>query len=161
MEIDINVWEIITMRAPQIRPLGSRAPQVDAATLKRWLDAGHDDSGRAVALLDTRNAFEVEIGGFAGAIDLGIKSFGEFPERVLALEGSLNSKTVVTFCTGGIRCEKAALWMQNSGFKNVFQLQGGILNYFEQVGGEAYSGACFVFDERLALDPQLQPIAPE
>ncbi len=65
----------------------------------------------------------------------------------------------MTFCTGGIRCEKAALWMQNAGFDNVFQLQGGILNYFEQVGGKAYEGACFVFDERVALDPKLQPVA--
>ena len=148
--------EIITMRAPQIRPLSARAPQVDAATLKRWLDAGHDDSGRAVALLDTRNAFEVEIGGFAGAIDLGIKSFGEFPERVLALEGSLNSKTVVTFCTGGIRCEKAALYMRDKGFENVHQLDGGILKYFEDVGGAHYRGDCFVFDRRVALTPRLQ-----
>ena len=148
--------EIITMRSPQIRPREARAPHVDAHTLKRWLDAGHDDGGRAVALLDTRNAFEVEIGGFAGAIDPKMKSFGEFPERVMALEGDLKSKTVVTFCTGGIRCEKAALYMRDKGFENVYQLDGGILKYFEDIGGAHYRGDCFVFDRRVALTPQLQ-----
>ena len=69
-------------------------------------------------------------------------------------------KTIVSFCTGGIRCEKSALWMQQAGYEHVLQLEGGILGYFEQVGGEGYDGACFVFDERVALDPQLRAVAP-
>lgn len=148
--------EIITMKNPQIRPMEARAPHVDAATLKRWLDAGHDDAGRKVALLDTRNAFEVEVGTFAGAIDPQIRSFSEFPAKVAQLAPDLEGKTVVTFCTGGIRCEKAVLYMQGQGFDNVYQLDGGILRYFEEQGGAHYDGDCFVFDRRVALTPGLE-----
>jgi UPF0176 protein len=148
--------EIITMKKPQIRPMQERAPHVDAVTLKRWLDAGHDDAGRAVTLLDTRNAFEVEIGSFAGAIDPQIRSFSEFPATLEKLAPELQGRTVVTFCTGGIRCEKAVLYMQEQGYENVYQLDGGILRYFEEVGGAHYSGNCFVFDRRVALTPALE-----
>ena len=148
--------EIITMRQPQVRPIGVRAPAVRPADLKRWLDAGRDDHGRELVLLDTRNGFEVGIGSFTGALDPGIRSFGQFPARVRAMEGALRDKTVVTFCTGGIRCEKAVLYMQDHGFENVFQLDGGILKYFEEVGGAHYTGDCFVFDRRVALTPALQ-----
>ena len=147
--------EIITMGHPQIRPLAKRAPAVDAATLKRWLDTGRDDSGREVALLDTRNGFEVNIGTFEHALDPKIKSFGEFPDALHQLDGALKDKTVVTFCTGGIRCEKAVLYMQDEGYDNVYQLDGGILKYFETVGGSHFKGDCFVFDRRVALTPEL------
>ncbi len=148
--------EIISMHQPQIRPVGQRAPAVTPQMLKRWLDAGHDDAGRPVALLDTRNGFEVDIGSFTGAINPRIGSFGEFPARVGALAQELEGKTVVTFCTGGIRCEKAVLYMQAQGFENVLQLDGGILKYFEEVGGAHYEGDCFVFDRRVALTPALE-----
>ena len=147
--------EIITMKHPQIQPIGKRAPAVDAATLKRWLDAGRDDAGREVALLDTRNGFEVGIGTFKGALDPKIKSFGEFPAALHRFDDALKDKTVVTFCTGGIRCEKAVLYMQESGYDNVYQLDGGILKYFETVGGSHCHGDCFVFDRRVALTPEL------
>ncbi len=148
--------EIITMRQPQVRPMGQRAPVVAAKDLKRWLDAGRDDSGREVVLLDTRNGFEVDVGTFEAAINPEIRSFGEFPERVTALRDELVDKTVVTFCTGGIRCEKAVLYMQEKGFGQVYQLDGGILRYFEEVGGAHYRGDCFVFDRRVALTPALE-----
>ncbi len=148
--------EIISMRQPQIRPAGQRAPAVTPQVLKRWLDAGHDDAGRSLALLDTRNGFEVDIGSFAGAINPRIASFGEFPARVAALANDLAGKTVVTFCTGGIRCEKAVLYMQAQGYENVLQLDGGILKYFKEVGGAHYDGDCFVFDRRVALTPALE-----
>ena len=148
--------EIITMGHPQIRPLAKRAPAVDAATLKRWLDTGRDDSGREVALLDTRNGFEVNIGTFEGALAPDIKSFGEFPEALHQFDSVLKDKTVVTFCTGGIRCEKAVLYMQDEGYDNVYQLDGGILKYFETVGGSHFQGDCFVFDRRVALTPELK-----
>ena len=148
--------EIITMGHPQIRPMAKRAPAVDAATLKRWLDAGRDDSGRAVALLDTRNGFEIDIGTFDGALAPRIKSFGEFPQALHQFDEALKDKTVVTFCTGGIRCEKAVLYMQEAGYENVYQLDGGILKYFETVGGSHFQGDCFVFDRRVALTPELK-----
>lgn len=148
--------EIITMRMPLIRPEDGRAPAVDPATLKRWLDQGHDDAGRPVVMVDTRNDFEVDVGSFDNTIDYRITKFTEFPEVIARHRDELNDKTVVTFCTGGIRCEKAAIHMQNVGYQHVYQLEGGILKYFEEVGGAHYHGDCFVFDYRTALNPQLE-----
>ncbi|MBI3283879.1 MAG: sulfurtransferase [Burkholderiales bacterium] len=148
--------EIITMRMPLIKPEDGRAPAVDATTLKRWLDQGHDDKGKQVVMVDTRNDFEVDVGSFDNTIDYRITKFTEFPAVIAANREALNDKTVVTFCTGGIRCEKAAIHMQNVGYDNVYQLEGGILKYFEEVGGAHYHGDCFVFDYRTALNPRLE-----
>ncbi|WP_082568650.1 sulfurtransferase [Rhizobacter sp. Root1221] len=147
--------EIIRMNHPHVRPAGGRAPSVDARTLSRWLDAGHDDSGRPVVLLDTRNAFEVDHGRFRNAIDWRIGKFTEFPDAVRANAHTLEGKTVVSYCTGGIRCEKAALFMAEAGVGHVLQLEGGILKYFEEAGSAHFDGGCFVFDEREALAPDL------
>lgn len=150
--------EIIRMNHPTIRPQAGRAPAVDAKTLARWLDAGVDDDGRPVVTLDTRNAFEVGYGKFRNAIDWNITKFTEFPAQVQAHRDELRGKRVVSYCTGGIRCEKAAIYMAEAGVENVVQLEGGILKYFEEVGGQHYDGGCFVFDERESLDPTLAPI---
>ena len=149
--------EIITMRMPLIQPELGRAPAVAPLDLKRWLDQGHDDNGKPVVMVDTRNAFEVDVGTFDNTIDYRIAKFTEFPEVIAAHKDELADKTVVTFCTGGIRCEKAAIHMQNIGYENVYQLEGGILKYFEDVGGAHYTGDCFVFDYRTALNPKLEP----
>ena len=150
--------EIITMRMPLIQPEQGRAPGVKPATLKRWLDQGHDDEGKPVVMLETRNAFEVDVGTFQNTIDYRIDKFSEFPDVVAAHRDELEGKTIVTFCTGGIRCEKAAIHMKNIGFDSVYQLDGGILKYFEDVGGAHYTGDCFVFDYRTALNPQLEAV---
>jgi UPF0176 protein len=147
--------EIIRMNHPTIRPAGGRAPAVRAETVKRWLDQGHDDQGRPVVTLDTRNAFEVDAGAFEGALDWRITRFGEFPAAAQAHRAELEGKTVVSYCTGGIRCEKAAIYLQEIGLESVYQLEGGILKYFEEVGGAHYRGDCFVFDERVGLAPDL------
>ena len=149
--------EIIRMDHPAIRPEAGRAPGVDARTLARWLEAGVDDAGRPVVMLDTRNAFEVDEGTFRNAIDWRIERFTQFPAAVQAHRAELDGKTVVSFCTGGIRCEKAAIYMNEVGLQNVYQLDGGILKYFEETGGPGYDGKCFVFDERISLDPALAP----
>ena len=149
--------EIIRMNHPAIQPAAGRAPAVDAHTLKRWLDAGHDDTGRPVVMLDTRNDFEVDAGTFKNAIDWRIARFTQFPQALLDHRDTLGDKTVVSFCTGGIRCEKAAIFMREAGLHNVWQLDGGILKYFEVNGHAHFEGDCFVFDERRALDPALQP----
>ena len=153
--------EIITMRHPQIRPAAGRAPAVTPSDLRRWLDQGHDDQGRPVLMLDTRNGFEVAAGTFAGARHFQLRAFTDFPAAVAAHQDELAASTVVTVCTGGSRCEKAALLMESQGMQHVYQLDGGILGYFEAVGGAHYEGACFVFDERIAVDPQLAPVAME
>ena len=105
--------------------------------------------------LDTRNDFEVDAGTFTGAIDWRITKFTEFPEAFRAHKAELEGKTVVSFCTGGIRCEKAAILMREEGLEHVYQLEGGILKYFEETDGKHYDGGCFVFDERRALGHDL------
>ena len=152
--------EIIRMDQPSIEPIQGRAPAIDAATLKRWLDSGHDDGGRPVVTLDTRNAFESDVGSFRQAIDWRINKFSEFPQAFEQHRDQLQGKTVVSFCTGGIRCEKAALWMQQAGLSHVYQLDGGILKYFEDCGQVHFDGDCFVFDQRRALNPQLHVPVP-
>ncbi|KZE91842.1 sulfurtransferase [Microbacterium sp. TNHR37B] len=146
--------EIIRMDRPTIRPGEVRAPAVAPATLRRWLDQGHDDAGRPVTLLDTRNAFEVDYGTFASAQDWRLSRFTEFPDAARRHAAELADTTVVSFCTGGIRCEKAALYLREHGV-DAYQLEGGILGYFEHVGGAHWNGECFVFDEREALAPDL------
>ena len=153
--------EIITMKHPLIQPEKGRAPAVDAKTLKRWLDSGHDDAGKPVVMMDTRNAFEVDVGTFEDTIDYRITKFSEFPDVIAAHKNELAGKTIVTFCTGGIRCEKAAIHMQNVGIESVYQLEGGILKYFEEIGGAHYKGDCFVFDYRTAVNPQLEETATD
>jgi len=150
--------EIIRMNHPTIRPAEGRAPAVTPATVRRWLEQGHDDEGRAVVTLDTRNAFEVDHGTFEGAVDWRIGKFTEFPDALRAHKAELQDKTVVSFCTGGIRCEKAAILMREEGLPHVYQLEGGILKYFEETDGAHYQGSCFVFDEREALAPDLSPL---
>lgn len=149
--------EIIRMNHPAIRPAQGRAPAVDAVTARRWLDQGHDDEGRPVVTLDTRNAFEVDHGTFDGAIDWRLAKFSDFPRALREHRTELEGKTVVSFCTGGIRCEKAAILMRDAGLAHVWQLDGGILKYFEQAGGAHFHGRCFVFDERELLDAALAP----
>jgi UPF0176 protein len=153
--------EIISFRREGTAPLAERAPAVPPAVLARWIGQGHDDTGRRLVLLDTRNREEVGHGTFTGALALPIDNFTELPEALAPHRESLRDATVVSFCTGGIRCEKAALWMQADGMDNVVQLDGGILGYFEHVGGYGYDGRCFVFDERIALDPELQPMVDD
>lgn len=151
--------EIIRMNAPQVQPTQGRAPALPAQTLARWIDQGHDDEGRPLRLLDTRNAFEVDVGAFEGAIDWRLNRFSDFPQALAQHADALRDCAVVSYCTGGIRCEKAALLMRAHGLTHSWQLEGGILDYFAQTDGRApgWQGRCFVFDEREALDAHLSP----
>ncbi|MBL6705367.1 MAG: sulfurtransferase [Planctomycetaceae bacterium] len=148
--------EIISFGVDGIDPRQRTSPKLPPEQLKQWLD-----EGRPVHLLDTRNDYEVEVGTFRNAHVLGIDHFREFPEAIDSLPASMKDEPIVMFCTGGIRCEKAGPFMQARGFKNVFQLDGGILKYFEECGGDHYDGDCFVFDQRVAVDPQLRETAVE
>lgn len=153
--------EIIRMNQPAVQPAAGRAPAVAPATLARWLAAGQDDQGRPVVMLDTRNAFEVDHGAFDGAIDWRLEKFSDFPAALATHAGQLAGKTVVSYCTGGIRCEKAALVLQAAGIAPTYQLEGGILKYFEETDGAPHwHGKCFVFDEREALASDLLPATP-
>ncbi len=142
--------EIIAFGVDAVRPASYTSPKIAPQELKRWLD-----EGRPVTLLDTRNDYEVRLGTFKGAIDPCISTFRGFPEAVRKLPDDLKDQPVVMFCTGGIRCEKAGPFMEMEGFKQIYQLDGGILRYFEECGGAHYDGDCFVFDQRVGVDPAL------
>ena len=143
--------EIIAFGIDSVDPVECTSPKLPAKQLKQWLD-----EGRKVHLLDTRNDYEVEVGTFDNAIPAGIDNFRDFPEAVSKLPESMKDEPVIMFCTGGIRCEKAGPYMEQAGFKQIFQLDGGILKYFEECGGDHYRGDCFVFDQRVAVDPELK-----
>lgn len=143
--------EIITFHQPDFDRTAHPAPQLPAAELKRWYD-----EGREFIIVDTRNDFEYRVGTFKNAINLQLRTFGDFAAATEQLK-DYRDIPIVTFCTGGVRCEKAAPFMAGEGFNQVYQLQGGILKYFEECGASHYDGECFVFDKRVALDGDLKP----
>ena len=143
--------EIISFGIEGVEPGKRTSPKLSAKELKQWLD-----EGRKITLLDTRNDYEVKLGTFEGAIVPDIHTFREFPKAVRELPEEMKDETIVMFCTGGIRCEKAGPFMEMEGFKHIYQLDGGILKYFEECGGDHYQGECFVFDQRVGVDPALQ-----
>lgn len=146
--------EIITFKVAGIDPAAAPAPYVSPEEFHAWYEAG-----REMIVLDTRNEFELGFGKFRGAQNLGLKSFTDFAEVAKTLPEAMKQKTVVTYCTGGIRCEKAAPLLKNLGFEKVFQLEGGILNYFAKTDGTYWEGECFVFDNRIAVNAQLEETA--
>ena len=138
--------EIIAFGVDSIDPIQQQAAYIKPIDLKQWLDEKRD-----FVFLDTRNIYEIEAGTFEQASHLNIENFRHFPAAAKNLDNNLKEKTVVTFCTGGIRCEKAALLLQQYGFKDVYQLEGGILDYFAECGNAHYQGECFIFDKRRGL----------
>lgn len=139
--------EIVTMRTPHIDPSKSVGTYVDA---NDWNALIEDPE---VLVIDTRNSFEFEKGTFERAIDPGTASFGEFPDFVEQSLDPAKHKKIAMFCTGGIRCEKASSYLVAKGFKEVYHLKGGILQYLEDVpeADSKWRGRCFVFDERETL----------
>jgi len=148
--------EIITFNRPEVDPTMRTGTYVAAADWNALLDDPD------VTLLDTRNGFEVAMGSFAGAIDPQLTSFSQFPAFVETHLDPAAQKKIAMFCTGGIRCEKASAYMLEAGFSEVFQLQGGILRYLEEVPGaeNRWRGDCFVFDRRVALGQGLAIVEP-
>lgn len=137
--------EIIAFGIASVNPIQEKAPYIKPKELKDWLENQKD-----FVLLDTRNEYEVAEGTFQNATHININHFRDFSKAVETLS-ALKNKTIVTFCTGGIRCEKAALLLQQQGFSDVYQLEGGILEYFNQCGDAFYDGKCYVFDERITI----------
>ena len=142
--------EIISLGMDEIRPSERTGQYIQPKEFKKWLD-----EGKEIIILDTRNDYELRVGTFENAIDLDIKSFREFPEASKKLDQD-KTTPVVMFCTGGIRCEKASVVMENQGWENVYQIKGGILGYFKECGGAHWNGDCFVFDKRVAVNPKLE-----
>ena len=149
--------EIVTMAEPYAQPaLGTGVP----VPPEHW-NAVLGDPGTLT--IDTRNRYEVALGSFEGAIDPGTETFSDFPawveQRLRPLVAQQRPRRLALFCTGGIRCEKATAYLLSQGFEDVLQLQGGILSYLEQVPEveSRWRGECYVFDQRVALNHQLQP----
>ncbi len=140
--------EIVALGRPDIRPQDGTGRHVPPAEWNRLIAAPD------TLLIDTRNHYEIEVGTFPGAVDPATDAFRQFPEFAGQLDGVDRNRPVAMFCTGGIRCEKAAALMLELGFSNVNQLDGGILNYLESVPAEEnrWQGECFVFDTRVAVD---------
>jgi UPF0176 protein len=139
--------EIVTLGDAGVDPTRRVGTYVDAINWNALI------SDPETLVLDTRNAFEVAMGTFEGAIDPGIKSFGEFKHFTAQKLDPAKHRKIAMFCTGGIRCEKASAYLLARGFAEVFHLKGGILKYLEGVpeSESRWRGECFMFDERVAL----------
>jgi UPF0176 protein len=135
--------EIVTLNAGAVTP--DKDNQLSPAEWKRMMEENPD-----AVPLDIRNRFESDAGKFENAVVCDIEHFRELPQYVDRLQ-SLKDKTVLMYCTGGIRCEKASTLFRRNGFKHVFQLHGGIAAYQEQFGNEHWHGECFVFDQRMTV----------
>ncbi len=147
--------EIVTLGKPEVQPLPPKSKT--HLSPDQWDEMMTQDD---VVVLDTRNWYETRIGTFKGAVDPQIEEFSDFSQYVnsKAQTGEIaRDKKVLIFCTGGIRCEKAIIEMHQSGFENVYQLDGGILNYLAQKPNQNFEGECFVFDHRVAVDQNLKP----
>ncbi len=143
--------EIVTLGLPDVRPQHGTGRHVSPGHWNRLLDRPD------TLVIDTRNHYEVEVGTFPGSVDPGTDSFRQFADFARGIGAADKNRPVAMFCTGGIRCEKASALLLELGFAEVYQLQGGVLNYLEQVKGEdsRWHGECFVFDSRVAVDRDL------
>ena len=145
--------EIVTMGQPGVDPLASVGRYVEARDWNALISAPD------VAVIDTRNDYEVEIGTFAGAVDPGTRSFRDFPAWWRENAHRFQNKRIAMFCTGGIRCEKSTNFLLGEGVPEVFHLKGGILKYLEEIpeADSLWRGECFVFDRRVSLGHGLRP----
>jgi len=144
--------EIVTMGVPDVDPRAATGHYVAPADWNALVSAPD------VAVIDTRNAYEVAIGSFEGAVDPGTDSFRDFPAWWQANKDRFTGKRVAMFCTGGIRCEKSTNYLLSEGVEEVYHLKGGILKYLEEVPEEdsLWRGACFVFDGRVSVEHALR-----
>jgi UPF0176 protein len=139
----------------RLQALRPAAPAISPEELGRWIDEARD-----FTLLDARNDYEIVSGTFTTSSHLDIKHFRHFKAAASRAveEGRLDpDKPLVSFCTGGIRCEKAAPWLLENGFREVYQIEGGLLNYFSSCGSRHWEGDCFIFDDRVELTTGLVP----
>lgn len=143
--------EIATLGKPEVQPLAPRS--ATHLPPEEWHRLMQEED---VVVLDTRNWYETRIGKFEGALEPQLNEFHEFSDYLQSAEIPKDKKVLI-YCTGGIRCEKAIVEMNNQGFEKVFQLDGGILAYLEKFPNGKFEGECFVFDHRVAVDQELKP----
>ena len=142
--------EIISLGRDDINPRELTGDYVTPQELHAMYENNED-----VIVLDTRNECETRVGLFENAVDLQLDTFRDFPDAIEQLPEEYKDKQIIMYCTGGIRCEKASAVMMKAGFSDVKQLEGGVLEYFKKTDGKYWNGDCFVFDERVALDIDL------
>lgn len=142
--------EIVTLGIQDIDPLQSAGTRVSPS---EWNALISDPS---VLLIDTRNEYEVELGTFKNALNPHTENFRDFPEFVKNNLIDKKDKKIAMFCTGGIRCEKSTSYLKSLGFQDIYQLDGGILNYLDSIPAQdsLWEGSCFVFDERIAISDE-------
>ncbi len=143
--------EIVTLGTPELIPGIEKNHHLSP---KEWNDVLKNE--KDVVLIDTRNWYETKIGTFKNAINPMTDQFSDFP-KFMETNNLDKEKKVLIFCTGGIRCERGILELQRKGFKDVYQLDGGILNYLKEYPDKEFEGECFVFDFRVAVDQNLKP----
>ncbi|KYG61136.1 hypothetical protein AZI85_09280 [Bdellovibrio bacteriovorus] len=143
--------EIVTTGIPEVMPPEGKNHHLTPAEWNQVMKEEKD-----FVMIDTRNWYEYKIGTFKGALNPDIEKFTDFPQYIEE-QGIPKDKKMLIFCTGGIRCEKGILELQKQGYDNVFQLEGGIINYIKEYPNDQFEGECFVFDHRVALDQNLQP----
>lgn len=157
LRMKVKIKEEIVSFGHPVSPALQTGEHVDAS---RWNELLADPD---VLVIDTRNRYEIEVGTFPGALDPGTSNFREFPQFVEEQLDPATQPRVAMFCTGGIRCEKASAYLLEHGFESVYQLDGGVLKYLETVAEAGanepnqWQGECFVFDQRVALGPDLVP----
>ena len=139
--------EIVNASLPHIDPTVNTGKYIEPNEFRNILEHDSDDT----VILDVRSDYEYKLGKFKNAVTLDIENFREFPEKVKALE-SIKDKKVITYCTGGIKCEKASAYLLEQGFENVYQLHGGIIKYGLETDGKDFEGKCYVFDNRLSTE---------
>jgi UPF0176 protein len=137
--------EIVHSSLRHVKPYEKTGTHLSPADFKKMKD--QED----VVLLDVRSDYEHQVGKFKNALTLDMENFRDFPEKVAELK-SLKDKKIITYCTGGVKCEKASAFLLEQGFQNVYQLHGGIIKYGLEEGGEDFEGKCYVFDNRLTVE---------
>jgi UPF0176 protein len=149
--------EIVTMGVKNVDPTISSGTYLNP---EEWHEFIKDPN---VILIDTRNDYEFELGTFKNAVNPATENFREFPEYVKHHLQDQKDKKIAMFCTGGIRCEKSTAYLKEQGFENVYHLRDGILNYIEATpqNESLWEGACFVFDDRVAVDHNLDRVYPQ
>lgn len=146
--------EVVTTTRPDLKPSDQEMRDATHLSPQQWNDVLKNESD--VFLVDTRNWYETQVGTFKGAVDPKISEFTQFTEYIESQNLPKDQK-ILMFCTGGIRCEKGILDLKDRGYTEVYQLEGGILNYLKECPNDLFEGECFVFDHRVAVQQDLSP----
>jgi UPF0176 protein len=140
--------EIVHFGVEEADPTEQKGKYIEPEEFREILKRSDEDED--IVILDARSNYETAVGKFKNAVTLDIETFRELPEHIDELE-QYKGKTIYTYFTGGIKCEKVSVWLEQNGFEDVYQLHGGIVRYGKEAGGEGFEGSCYVFDQRLVV----------